>query len=245
MEVYIELTYLINAFIFMIVFEMISILLNVKWSFKRIIIYSFSCNISLILIYIDYFPYISLIYWLFLFILLFKKQFFLYFPVYLIIYFSVLLFINTLIENSFIYNGILITPTHYTDIAVLCVSFLFMIIEFMYFVYIRKKATKQNYLYEIHFSYLEKQYHLSAFLDSGNEAYYRGFPLIFIKRGIIQDYHCIDTYMIDNFSYRMVDIISIDKIFINQQELRHVYVGIIDDIHYECLLNKDLMGGVI
>lgn len=245
MEVYIELTYVINAFIFMIVFEMISILLNVNWSMKRIMMYSFSCNISLILIYIDYIPYMSLLYWLFLFILLFKKQCFLYFPVYLIVYFSILLFINTLIENSFVYNGILITPTHYTDIAFLCVVFLFSIIELMYLVYLRKKTTKQYYLYDIDFVYAKNQYHISGFLDSGNEAYYQGFPLIFIKKGIIQDYSRIDTYWIHQMEDRQVDIICIDDMFINHQHLHHVYAGILDDLTYDCLLNKDVMGGVI
>lgn len=245
MEVYIELTYIINAFIFVIVFEMISILLNVNWSMKKIMMYSFSCNISLILIYIDYVPYISLLYWLFLFLLLFKKQCFLYFPVYLIVYFSILLFINTLIENSFVYNGILITPTHYTDIAFLCVVFIFSVIEVMYLVYIKKKIIQQQYLYEIDFVYAKSKYHVLGFLDSGNEVYYQGFPLIFIKKGIIQDYQRIDTYMIHRLDNQFIDIICIDEMIVNHQKLHHIYAGIMDDIHYECLLNKDVMGGVI
>lgn len=245
MEVYIELTYIINEFIFVIVFEMISILLNVNWSMKKIVMYSFSCNISLILIYIDYVPYISLLYWLFLFLLLFKKQCFLYFPVYLIVYFSILLFINTLIENSFVYNGILITPTYYTDIAFLCVVFIFCVIEVMYLTYIKKKIIKQQYLYEVDFVYAKSKYHISGFLDSGNEAYYQGFPLIFIKKGIIQDYQRIDTYMVHRLDDQIVDIICIDELVVNHQQLHNVYAGIIDDIHYECLLNKDVMGGVI
>ena len=57
MEIYIELTYIINAFVYIIVFEILSILLNVNWSLYKIILYSFLCNISLILIYIDYLPY--------------------------------------------------------------------------------------------------------------------------------------------------------------------------------------------
>lgn len=245
MEIYIELTYMINAFIYIIVFEILSILLNVKWSFKKILLYSFLCNISLILIYIDYLPYISLIYWLILFVLLFKKQFFLYFPAYLVVYFSVLLFINTLIQSSFIYNGILITPTHYTDIAVICVSVLFVIIEYMYLVFIKKKIGNDQYLYSVCFFYKKKQYRCLGFLDSGNEAFYKGYPLIFLKKGIISDYQKIDTLMIDSISYREIDIICVERFQVNGQTLNNVYIGIIDNVKYDCLLNKELMGGVL
>ena len=132
MEIYIELTYIINAFVYIIVFEILSILLNVNWSLYKIILYSFLCNISLILIYIDYLPYISLLYWGLIFLGLFRKQFFLYFPAFIIVYFSVLLFIHSLIESSFIYNGILITPTSYTDIVVICIAIVFVIVEYLY-----------------------------------------------------------------------------------------------------------------
>lgn len=245
MDVYIELTYIINAFIYIIVFEMLSILLNIKWSFKKILFYSFLCNISLILIYIDYLPYISLIYWLILFILLFKKQFFLYFPVYLVVYFSVLLFINTLIQSSFIYNGILITPTHYTDIAIICVAIIFVVIEYMYLVFIKKKVTHNQYLYSIEIIYQGNKYCCLGFLDSGNEANYKGYPLLFLKRGVIRDYQKIDTLIIDSISYRQIDIICVQQFHVNNQILKDVYIGIIDNIHYDCLLNKELMGGVI
>lgn len=245
MDIYIELTYIINAFIYIVVFEILSILLNVKWSLKKILLYSFVCNISLILIYIDYLPYISLIYWFILFVLLFKKQFFLYFPTYLVVYFSVLLFINTLIENSFIYNGILITPTYYTDIAVICVAVIFVIVEYMYFIFVKKKVICQQYLYDVEFVYQKKKYHCLGFLDSGNEAYYKGYPLIFLKKGIIRDYQKIDTLMVETFSYKQIDIICIEQLSINHQVLNDVYIGMIDHIHYDCLLNKELMGGVI
>lgn len=245
MEIYIELTYIINAFIYIVVFEILSILLNVRWSFKKILLYSLICNISLILIYIDYLPYISLIYWFIIFVLLFKKQFFLYFPAYLVVYFSVLLFINTLIQSSFIYNGILITPTHYTDIAIICVAVIFVIIEYMYLIFIKKKIINNQYLYSVEFVYQETKYQCSGFLDSGNEAYYKGYPLIFLKRGVINKYQKIDTLIINSLSFKQIDIICIEQLHINNQILNDVYIGIIDNIHYDCLLNKELMGGII
>ena len=109
MDIYVELTYCMNGILFIMTYEMISLLLNIHWSFMKILFLSFLSNISVILIYIDYLPYISFLYWFVLFLFFFKKQFFLYFPVFLIVYFSILFFINTLIKESFIYNGILIT----------------------------------------------------------------------------------------------------------------------------------------
>ena len=117
MEVYVELTYCMNGILFIMTYEMISLLLNIHWSFMKILFLSFLSNISVILIYIDYLPYISFLYWFVLFLFFFKKQFFLYFPVFLIVYFSILFFINTLIKESFIYNGILITPISYKNLA--------------------------------------------------------------------------------------------------------------------------------
>lgn len=245
MDVYIELTYIINAFIYIVVFEILAILLNINWSLKKILLYSFLCNISLILIYIDYLPYISLFYWFFVFMLLFRKQIFLYFPAYIIVYFSILLFINTLIENSFIYNGILITPASYTDIAVICVSLIFAIIEYMYVVYSKKKIITDQYFYDVRFLYQHHTYTCQGFLDSGNNAYYLGFPLIFIKRGIVKDYQSIDICLIDSLSEKQVDIIQVDSFWVNDQLLHDVYIGIIDHMQYDCLLNKELMGGIL
>ena len=135
MEVYVELTYCMNGILFIMTYEMISLLLNINWSFLKILFLSFLSNISVVLIYIDYLPYISFLYWIVLFLFIFKKQFFLYFPVFLIVYFSILFFINTLIKESFIYNGILITPINYKDIVIVVMTCVFFIIETIYLIY--------------------------------------------------------------------------------------------------------------
>lgn len=87
MDVYIEITYLINLIVLMIVFEMMIMLLNLNWSFKRICGYSFICNLSLMMIYIDLYKIVPLIIWLIIFAFLFKKQLFLYYPTFLTLYF--------------------------------------------------------------------------------------------------------------------------------------------------------------
>lgn len=42
-----------------------------------------------------------------------------------------------------------------------------------------------------------------------------------------------------------MDVIIVDTIEVNGQVLEHVYAGVIDDLGYDGLLNKNLMGGVL
>lgn len=245
MDVYIELTYFMNGILFMMTYEMISLLLNINWSFLKILFLSFLSNISVILIYIDYLPYISFLYWIILFLFIFKKQFFLYFPVFIIVYFSILFFINTLIKESFIYNGILITPLNYKNIAIIMIVFVFIILEAVYLIYTKRKMLSKDYLYEVSFILNQKTYHCLGFLDSGNHANYLGYPLVFIKKSIIESYSKVDTVAIDGLSRRNIDIILVDQFFVNKQILKNVYIGVLDELDYDCLLNMELMGGII
>ena len=219
MEVYVELTYCMNGILFIMTYEMISLLLNINWSFLKILFLSFLSNISIVLIYIDYLPYISFLYWIVLFLFIFKKQFFLYFPVFLIVYFSILFFINTLIKESFIYNGILITPINYKDIVIVVMTCVFLIIETIYLIYTKRKIKQKDDLYDV--------------------------TLIFIKKSKIDTYQQLDTLIIDGLKKRKIDIILVDQVLVNKQSLRNVYIGVLDELDYDCLLNKELMGGII
>ena len=245
MEVYVELTYCMNGILFIMTYEMISLLLNINWSFLKILFLSFLSNISIVLIYINYLPYISFLYWIVLFLFIFKKQFFLYFPVFLIVYFSILFFINTLIKESFIYNGILITPINYKDIVIVVMTCVFLIIEIIYLIYTKRKIKQKDDLYDVTLIFNNKIYHLSGFLDSGNHANYLGYPLIFIKKSKIDTYQQLDTLIVDGLKKRKIDIILVDQVLVNKQSLRNVYIGVLDELDYDCLLNKELMGGII
>ena len=202
MEVYVELTYCMNGILFIMTYEMISLLLNINWSFLKILFLSFLSNISIVLIYIDYLPYISFLYWIVLFLFIFKKQFFLYFPV-------------------------------------------FLIIETIYLIYTKRKIKQKDDLYDVTLIFNNKIYHLSGFLDSGNHANYLGYPLIFIKKSKIDTYQQLDTLIIDGLKKRKIDIILVDQVLVNKQSLRNVYIGVLDELDYDCLLNKELMGGII
>ena len=49
----------------------------------------------------------------------------------------------------------------------------------MFIVYLKRKVRINSYLYPVELFYDGKQYVFNGFLDSGNEVYYEGFPLIF------------------------------------------------------------------
>lgn len=245
MEVYIELTYVVNGILFIMAYEMISLLLNINWSFMKILFLSFLSNISIFVIYIDYLPYISCLYWCLLFLIIFRKQFFLYFPVYLIVYFSMLFFINTLIKESYIYNNILITPLSYNIIVIILITIIFLMIQSIYLIYTKRKIKHKDLLYDVFLMQKDKTIYCQGFLDTGNNTYYLGFPLIFIKKHLMYPYNPIDTIYSKGLIKRKIDIIKIDYILINKQRLENVYVGILDDMEYDCLLNYELTGGVI
>lgn len=244
MEVYIEVTYLINGFILMVVFEMMAILLNVEWQWKKIIGYSCLCNISLLVIYMNQYLYLSFFIWLIVFLIIFKKQIFLYYPIFLIVYFSVLLFVKSLIVESFIYNGVLITPTNFFDMTVVIVCIFFSIMQVMFLIYLKKKIMNQTFIYDVRIKYDGKTYRLTGFLDSGNEAFYQGYPLIFFKKSLFEQYQVIDQITLQPAMIE-ADIIKIESMTINHQTIHDIYAGLIDHIEYDCLLNKQLMGGVI
>lgn len=86
---------------------------------------------------------------------------------------------------------------------------------------------------------------MEGFLDSGNEVYYEGFPLILIKNGIIEDYDIVDIMELNDLRSEFIEIVKVNQITVNKQLLQDIYIGIIKGIQYDCLLNKALMGGVL
>lgn len=245
MDVYIELVYVINLLIIMIALMMTSILLNTNWLLKKIIKDSLLLNISWIAIFVNPISWLIIIIWLVIFLCIFRKQTFLYYPVYLFVYFSLLFFNNSLINDSLIYNGFLITPISYIDISLFFVATFFIIVFVLYISYINKKVTNESYFYDLVLTVNHCKYYLKGFMDSGNEVFYQGFPLILVNSKLINNYITIDCLTIDNINDLKINISMASSCFINKQELNNIYIGIIDNIKYDCLLNKQLMGGII
>ena len=125
------------------------------------------------------------------------------------------------------------------------ISILVVLMQVMFIIYLRRKVRINSYLYPIELSYQGQKYLFDGFLDSGNEVYYEGFPLILIKTGIIEQYEMIDILELNDLRSDLIEIIKVEQLVINNQVLEDVYAGIITGIHYDCLLNKALMGGVL
>lgn len=245
MEVYIELIYVINLGIICMSLEMMSILLNIELSFKKIGLYSLMLSISIIGLYIDKMTYQLCVIWGIIFCILFKKQVFLFYPVFLIIYFSQIYFLCAMQKEACIYNGLLLTPLAYSTFVILCVAIFFTIIQVMYMMYCKRKLHVNQYLCPLSLQYQDTIIDLQGFLDTGNEVYYLGFPLLLVNKEKITNYRALDTIMVDNIQDCVIEIIKVEHVYIQKQVLTDVYIGLIEHIQYDCLLNKQLMGGTL
>lgn len=245
MEVYIELVYMINVIMILLSLEMMTILLNIELSFKKIGFYSLILSVSIFGLYIDKMTYVLFIIWGMLFCMIFKKQVFLFYPVFLIIYFSQVYFLCALQKEACVYNGLLLTPSAYSSLVLLCIAVFFTIIQIMYMMYCKRKLHINQYLCPLSLEYNHNVINLQGFLDTGNEVYYLGFPLILVKKEKIPRYQALDTITVDNIQDCMIEIIKVEHVYIQKQVLTDVYIGLIEHIQYDCLLNKQLMGGTL
>lgn len=245
MEVYVEVTFLTNFLIILSSLEMMGILLCKEMSYLQVLKESFLLSFSVLLLYIDSYSWMILIMWVIIFYFLYHKQIFLYYPVFLFIYFSVLYFISSFINDSFIYNGVLIVPISFSSFILFIVGLLFVLFQVMFIVYLKRTVRINSYLYPVKLFYDGKEYIFNGFLDSGNEVYYEGFPLILVNEKIIDNYEVIDVVELDDLRNGFIGIIKVDTLAVNNQLLENIYVGVINGISYDCLLNKSLMGGIL
>lgn len=245
MEVYIELTYLVNYLFILLAVEMMAILLSKEISYFEVVKQSFYLSLVIGLLYVDYYGYLILIIWAVILTCLYQKQVFLYYPVFIFAYFSLVYFCSSLIDQAFIYNGILITPINVGIAGLMIVSILAVLMQVMFIVYLKRKVRIGEFLYDLQIIYHDQKYLITGFLDSGNEVYYQGFPLILINERVIEDYQIIDVIGLNDLRSDQIDVIKLDSLQINKQTLNNIYAGIISNIQYDCLLNKALMGGVL
>ncbi|WP_296875590.1 hypothetical protein [Thomasclavelia sp.] len=245
MEVYIELTYLVNYLFILLAVEMMAILLSKEISYFEVVKQSFYLSLVIGLLYVDYHGYLILIIWAVILTCLYQKQVFLYYPVFIFAYFSLVYFCSSLIDQAFIYNGILITPINVGVAGLMIVSILAVLMQVMFIVYLKRKVRIGEFLYDLQIIYHDQKYLITGFLDSGNEVYYQGFPLVLINERVIEDYQIIDVIGLNDLRSDQIDVIKLDSLQINKQILNNIYAGIISNIQYDCLLNKALMGGVL
>lgn len=245
MEVYVEVIYIVHFLITLLSLENMTILLQINPSTKSIIKNTFIFSSTYFFIYLDANLFIVLIGWFILFLIVYQKQLFLYFPTFMILYFTIVYFICSLSPSSFIYNGLLMFPMQISILGSFMIVLLFTLSTVMYFIYCKKKISSMNYMYPIQLTYQGNTIYCNALLDSGNEMYYEGYPLILFSKRVIEDYQKITTLYSNGVIEQVIDIIVIERCIINDQKLNNIYAGVINQLDYDCLLNKQLMGGII
>lgn len=241
MIVYIEVTYLLNALLLFLSFEILSFLCNIRITKKEMLKYMLSFNISFLLIYIDLFEGFLIFYDLILCILFFRKQTYLYFPIFIFIYISLLSFFDLCLSDFIVFQCILIVNgLHLSSMMVMVIVFLLAIYFYIYYC---------SYILENKDDYVDifiDDHQYLGFIDNGNQVYYKGYPLVFLNKKICNDYCVIDHIEIQTAtSTKEIEIIEIDDIMINHQLLHHIYVGLIEELEYDCILSPKLMGGII
>ncbi|MCD7894724.1 MAG: hypothetical protein LUG60_13640 [Erysipelotrichaceae bacterium] len=238
MEVYIEWTYLMNGFIILWTWEILCFLLNQLISIKKLMIYVLLYNVSLILLYMDMFNGWILLYDLVISILLFRKLVYIYYPLYIFIYISLISFMHFMIHDSLIFQGILIVRG--LSISVMLIISVMVVILIYFYIHDCKN--------KIHDDFVEvvlNHKHCLGFIDNGNKVTYQGCPVIFMNNDLIEG-DFVDRIEIEVVNRKQViDIVQVKDILIDGFVLHDVYVGVLYDCEYDCILNNQLLGGFI
>ncbi|KXU51654.1 MAG: hypothetical protein UFX20_15010 [Longibaculum muris] len=240
MEVYLEVTYLINALMILLTFELLCYLLNIQMSQKELLKYVLTYNLSVLFLYIDFFDGFLLLYDLLLSIFYFKKLTYIYYPLYLFIYISLLSFLSWILPSAVIFQSVLIVEgIHF--ISLLIIGILCLLIFYFYISFCQHKIHSDEYV-----DVKIENHQCLGFIDNGNKVFYKGYPVIFISKEFLGEYQKIDRILIETANQKeWIDLIMIDDIEINHQLLHHVYVGVMSSHEYDCILNSQLLGGLL
>ena len=240
MEVYLEVTYAINALMILLTFELLCFLLNQQMTIKELFKYTLTYNISIIFLFIDFFDGFLLLYDLLLTLFYFKKLTYIYYPLFLFVYISLLAFLEMILPSSTIFQGVLLVEG-FDFVSLLILTFIVLGIFYFYIAFCQHKLQKDEM---VSVSFLGKE--CLGFIDNGNKVFYKGYPVIFIRHSLLETYEKIDSIVIETANQvETVDIIVMKEIEINHQVLHHVYLGVMSSNEYDCILNSQLLGGLL
>ena len=239
MKVYIEITYVMNAFILLFSFEILSFLLNIQMTKRKLFLYVFTYNISIVFLFVDLFIGFLFLYDFVLTLFYFRRLIYIYYPVFLFIYFSILSFIQWLLPSSIIFQGVLLIEGYHLH-SLLLIAIFTIVISYFYIELCRRR---------IHHSMVKVSFEDKScygFIYNGNQVTYHGYPVIFLNQKLVKDYPVIDQIWIETASQQeRIDLILLPDITIHHYQLHDVYVGIITSTQYDCILNQQLMGGLL
>lgn len=240
MEVYLEVTYIMNVLIILLTFELLCFLLNQQMTIKELFKYTLTYNISIMFLFIDFFDGFLLLYDLLLTLFYFRRLTYIYYPLFLFIYISLLSFLEMILPSSTIFQGILIVEG-FNFLSMFILTILVICIFYFYITYCRYKIKKDEFVDVL--IYGKK---CLGFIDNGNKVFYKGYPVVFITKDFIGDYEKEDTIVVETaMKKEVIDIVIIDEMMIHHQLLHHVYVGVMSSNTYDCILNSQLLGGML
>ncbi|MFR7591754.1 MAG: hypothetical protein ACLUVC_09940 [Longibaculum sp.] len=240
MEVYLEITYVINALMIFMTFELLCFLLNLKMTIKELFKYVLTYNISILFLFVDFFDGFLLLYDLLLTLFYFRRLTYIYYPLFLFIYISLLSFIDMMLPSSLIFQSVLLIEG-FDFLSLFIISIMVICIFYFYISFCQQKIHGDEL---VDVCFLDKK--CLGFIDSGNKVFYQGYPVIFITKELMGDYEKVGTIQIETaLKQEEVDIMMMDEIEINHQTLHHVYVGVMSSSEYDCILNSQLLGGLL
>lgn len=240
MEVYLEVTYLINTLMIFMTFELLCFLLNLQITKKELLKYVLTYNISIIFLFIDFFDGFLLLYDFILTLFYFRKLTYIYYPLFLFIYISLLSFLEMMIPSSTIFQCVLLVEG-FDFVSLMVISCMVICIFYLYITFCQQKIHKDEL---VDVCFLNKK--CLGFVDNGNKVFYHGYPVIFISRVFLEEYEVIDRIEIETANQmEIIDLMMMEKIEINHQVLHHVYVGVMLSSEYDCILNSQLLGGML
>lgn len=240
MEVYTEVTYLVNALLILLSFEILCYLLNIKMNIRQLLLYVLSYNISILMLYIDFFPAFLVLYDFVLTLIYFKKLIYIYFPIYIFIYISLLSFLQFIMPDSFIFQGVLLIEGIHVSSFIVVGLFMFMIC-YLYISFCQMKVIGDE-LVDVCFMSKKCQ----GFIDNGNKVFYKGYPVIFISKHLMGEYEKIDTIEVETANkIERIDIALLDEIQIKDYKLQNVYIGVMSSNHYDCIIHSKILGGML
>lgn len=185
MEVYIESILLQQILLHGICYISALIFINRFINKKDMMIYIILISLISFNIYLN-FPSIMIYLYIFIIHLFFyKKEVFFFYFSYMIAYHFFILILLKMNTYSTYQCGLLII---YQMNDWLKNSILLFIIVGLYLIHaflLKRNLALKQLFYPIEFTYQEKKYCLTGYLDTGNLATYKGVPIIFIKAGLL------------------------------------------------------------
>ena len=240
MEVYLEVTYFMNMILVLLSFEILCFLLNTQIKKMKLCQYVLTYNISILFLFVDFFDGFLLLYNLLITFFYFRRLTYIYYPIYMFVYISLLSFLEFILPQSTIFQGVLLIEG-INGISLLIVSLLAIVIIYFYISFCHYKINKDQFV-----DIMIGKKHCFGFVDTGNKVFYKGYPVIFVANDLLDDYPVIDTINIATATCKeTIEVVLIDHIEINHQALQHIYAGKLLTGEYDCILNSELMGGLL